>query len=120
MASILALASHYFAAFVIIPEAIWLIILVRPRLQAFAAASAVGAVGFALLPLAILQEGAGHPDGFTKIPVLERTWESVMQFASSYSPSYSSNILSSNTTLAGIQVTAGAAEIFLLVAAFMI
>jgi len=51
-ASILAVLTHYFAAFVVVPEGLWLIWARRPRARALAACAAVGAVGIALIPLA--------------------------------------------------------------------
>ena len=53
--SALALATHYFALFVIAPEAIWL--LWRLRRRAIAPVALVVVVGGALLPLAIDQAG---------------------------------------------------------------
>jgi hypothetical protein len=47
----LALATHYFAAFVLIPEAVWLLLMHR-GLRAYIAMGVVGATGAALVPLA--------------------------------------------------------------------
>jgi mannosyltransferase len=61
LASGLAIATHYFGAFVAIPEAaalVWL--LPEHRRAAIAWTAGVGAVGAALLPLAIHQAGYGH------------------------------------------------------------
>jgi mannosyltransferase len=56
--SALALATHYFAIFVVVPEAAWLLLRGRgARRRAPWAVAAVGAVGGALLPLAIDQAG---------------------------------------------------------------
>jgi hypothetical protein len=52
IASGLALATHYFALALIVPEAIWLLIRARaPRVKALLACAGVGAVGLALIPL---------------------------------------------------------------------
>jgi mannosyltransferase len=60
-AACLALASHYFAVFALVPEAAYLLYLyrhwLRPALFALVAPLAVGA---ALLPLAIHQRNSGH------------------------------------------------------------
>ncbi|MEJ7568869.1 MAG: glycosyltransferase family 39 protein [Gaiellaceae bacterium] len=54
-ASALALATHYFALFLVIPEAIWLLIQLRRRRAAVLAAVSVACVGLVLLPLALQQ-----------------------------------------------------------------
>jgi 4-amino-4-deoxy-L-arabinose transferase-like glycosyltransferase len=56
--SALALLTHYFAAFLVGAEAIWLLWTMRSR--AAAAAGAVASVGLALIPLAASQRGEGH------------------------------------------------------------
>ncbi|MGZ5336555.1 MAG: glycosyltransferase family 39 protein [Solirubrobacterales bacterium] len=61
-ASGLALASHYFAAFIVVPEALWLLLVLGRGRAAWLATAAVGAVGLALLPLAADQQSAGHAD----------------------------------------------------------
>jgi len=55
----LALATHYFALFLIAGEALWLLVRHRPRRHAGVAVGAVGLAGAALLPLALSQEAAG-------------------------------------------------------------
>ena len=60
----LALATHYFAVFILVPEAAWL--LHAHRRRALAPVIAVGAVGAALLPIAIDQaenDGASYIRG---------------------------------------------------------
>jgi mannosyltransferase len=93
VASALALCSHYFSAFAIGLEALWLLgaawrhrSALRPPLIAV---GAVSAVGFALLPLAIHQEGSGRHNGFTAIPVLERGAASLVKFMTGEGPSTS-------------------------------
>jgi 4-amino-4-deoxy-L-arabinose transferase-like glycosyltransferase len=51
-ASALALLTHYFAAFLVVPEGLWLVWVCRPRARALAAAAVVAVVGAALIPLA--------------------------------------------------------------------
>jgi mannosyltransferase len=70
LASCLAVATHYFAALIVIPETVWLWMCVRRReLRAVAlATSAIAAAGAALAPLAIHQASHGLTDwigGFT-------------------------------------------------------
>jgi mannosyltransferase len=55
----LALATHYFAAFVLVPEAVWLLWRHPRRREALAAVGALAAAGLALLPLLLAQ--AGNP-----------------------------------------------------------
>ncbi len=58
----LGLATHYFVAFVVVGELVWLW-RTTPRDRRLAAAvGLVGVVGCALLPLAITQEQTGHAD----------------------------------------------------------
>jgi mannosyltransferase len=64
-ASALALLSHYFALFLIGPQALWLLHRAGPgRRIAAMAAAAVVLVGLALVPLAIAQQGEGRSDSF--------------------------------------------------------
>jgi mannosyltransferase len=53
--SALALTAHYFAAFLVVPEAAWLLRR-APRRPVVAASAAIAAVGLALMPLAIHQQ----------------------------------------------------------------
>jgi mannosyltransferase len=55
VSSALALATHYFAAFLVLPEAIWLAAAPAARRRAFPALACVAATAAALLPLAIHQ-----------------------------------------------------------------
>jgi mannosyltransferase len=67
IAAALALLTHYFAAFLILPQAAWL--LWRHRSRAVALATAVPvAVAVALLPLAIAQRNSGHTLFISDIP----------------------------------------------------
>lgn len=60
LAASLALGTHYFALFLVLPEAVWL--LVRPGSRRFAALAVLlpAAVGLAHLPLLLEQRGAGE------------------------------------------------------------
>jgi len=57
LVSALALATHYFTAFVLVPQAVWLLWRHPRRRDAFAAVGAVALAGLALLPLLIAQSG---------------------------------------------------------------
>ena len=59
LASSLALATHYFAAFLVLPEAAWLLARSPARRRAILAALVPAAMLLALLPLALDQRGAG-------------------------------------------------------------
>jgi mannosyltransferase len=58
-ASALALATHYFALFLVAPELAWLVMRAPRRWSVWAAALAVAAVGLALLPFAIARRTNG-------------------------------------------------------------
>jgi mannosyltransferase len=63
LSAALGLATHYFVAFVIAPEFVWLLWREHRRDRRVAAALlAVVAVGLALIPLALAQRGTGHAD----------------------------------------------------------
>jgi mannosyltransferase len=55
LASALAMTSHYFAAFLVLPEAVWLAARPATRRQTLPALVAVAAIAAALLPLALHQ-----------------------------------------------------------------
>jgi uncharacterized membrane protein len=59
LSAALALLTHYFAGFLLVPEAVWLLWSRRGR-ATWIAAGALAAVGIALLPLAIHQRDLGH------------------------------------------------------------
>ena len=70
--SSLALATHYFAAFLVLPEAV-ILLQSAPRRRAVAAAIGfVAIVGTLLLPLALQQQSHGHADWIGNAPILGR------------------------------------------------
>ena len=85
-ASALALASHYFAVFLVAAEAGLLLILIRPRGAVAAASAAVGAVGLALLPLALHQERGGRTSWIDDTPLAERVEDAVREFVAGVYP----------------------------------
>ena len=58
--SALALATHYFAVFVVVPEAVWLVARVRDRRRALAAVLVPTLVLLAEVPLLLAQRGNGE------------------------------------------------------------
>lgn len=86
LASAAALLTHYFAAFLVIPEAVWLLAVRRPRLPAALASLAVAAVGCALVPLAARQSD-GRTDWISDFSLGERLRGAVkMSLTGEYDP----------------------------------
>src|SRR3954465_433426 len=68
LASALALLTHYFAAFLVVPEGLWLAWIWRPRAKAVVAGGMVAVVGIALIPLAAHERskiGTGYIEGLS-------------------------------------------------------
>jgi len=71
--SALALASHYFAIFLVLPEALWLLVDGEARRRVSAAVAFVGVSCLALLPLALEQShGIKGKAGFLQTPLSSR------------------------------------------------
>jgi mannosyltransferase len=87
LASALAICSHYFAAFLIAPEAVWLLMSGPRRRQAALAVAGVLIAGLALIPLAVAQEGGGRRNGFTETPLASRIGELTLNFVAGQDPS---------------------------------
>jgi mannosyltransferase len=114
--SILALASHYFAVFLIAPQAVMLTFTARARDATRRVVSAVAAVcvaGLALMPLALAQQGEGRRDGFTEQPLVLRLAETGLNFVASEEPAP----LAGSTQVDLIQVGAAAAAALLFLGA---
>jgi mannosyltransferase len=75
-----ALVSHYDAALVVVPEAIWLLAAHRRRVGPWLAVAFVAACGGALLPLLIKQSNAGNADWIKKAPLNDRLGQILPQF----------------------------------------
>jgi mannosyltransferase len=67
--SILALTSHYFAVFLVVPQAVWLLARRPRRRAAVLAVGAVAAVGAALLPL-VVEQGSLEKASFIRSTAL--------------------------------------------------
>ena len=86
--SALALTTHYFAVFLVAPEALWLLAR-SPRGQragALLCAALVGATGLALVPLALTQLAGGPPTWIGQIPLSTR----LLEFPEKYSAGWQS------------------------------
>ncbi|MDX6662144.1 MAG: mannosyltransferase [Solirubrobacterales bacterium] len=81
--SALALASHYFAAFLVAPEALWLLIAARRRLAPALATAGIGLTTLALLPVALDQQ-SDHTEVIKalRLPVATRVVNVGVSFAS--------------------------------------
>ena len=68
----LALATHYFAGFIALPEAL-ILLRARPRRRAtWLAIGFVGLAGGLLLPLALQQQAHGHANWISGAPIISR------------------------------------------------
>ena len=76
--SALALATHYFAAFPIAVEAIWL--LLRRRRESLSGFSVLAAGTLLLAPLALHQMSYGHAQWISNITLGHRLWETGLTF----------------------------------------
>jgi mannosyltransferase len=86
LASVAALLTHYFAAFLVVPEAVWLLAARRPRLPVVLACLPVAAVGAALVPLALSQSD-GRTDWISDLALGERLRGAVkMSLTGEYDP----------------------------------
>jgi mannosyltransferase len=83
----LALATHYFAAFLIGAEAIWLLLGRSRRWAVWVAVGVTAAVGAALLPLAVHQENTAQTAWIGARPLSSRVKEALTQFVTgAYAP----------------------------------
>jgi mannosyltransferase len=75
-----ALATHYYAVLVVVPEAIWLLAAHWYRRSVQLAVGAVALCGLALIPLAISQNGTGNSNWIAPIPLRLRLGQVIPQF----------------------------------------
>jgi mannosyltransferase len=80
VASGLALATHYDAALVVVPEAIWLLVQHRRGRSAWLSVAFVAACGGGLLPLLIAQDNRHNTTWITKAPLNDRLGQILPQF----------------------------------------
>lgn len=136
----LALATHYFAAFLIAPQALWLFLSARkregertriermrgdrvPRLpaskerrQVLAAWGAIALVAAALAPLALAQQGSDRRDGFADLSLAGRVAEVGLDYSASEDP----DPLAGSPRVDRVQVVAGVGGVALLAGACLL
>jgi mannosyltransferase len=71
-ASALALATHYYAFLVVVPEAVWLVVVHRRRRPVQVGVVLVAVAGLALIPLALSQNGTGNANWIGRIALAPR------------------------------------------------
>ena len=86
VASALALGSHYFAAFPVAVEGAWLAARGWPRRAPIVAFGSTIAVGLALIPLAIAQEGTGRRNLFRGASLARRGADTLFGYLASTEP----------------------------------
>jgi mannosyltransferase len=86
ISSALALTSHYFAAFAIAAQGLWLLARGWPRRAPMVAVGATVAVGLALIPLALAQEGTGRRNLFTGTSLARRAASTLFGFLAGPEP----------------------------------
>jgi mannosyltransferase len=85
-ASALAVCSHYFAAFLVGAQGLWLVARGWPRRAPIVAVGAAVGVAVALIPLAIAQEGTGRRNLFTDVPLARRAADALFGYLASQEP----------------------------------
>ena len=84
IASALALATHYYAALVVVPEALWLLYLHRRARPVQVAFGVIALCGLALIPLAISQQSNQQADWIAKSSLHRRLGQVIPQFAAGF------------------------------------
>ncbi|HKF79727.1 MAG TPA: glycosyltransferase family 39 protein [Thermoleophilaceae bacterium] len=84
VASALALATHYFAIFLIAPELVWLAAAPKTRRPTLLAAAVVVATGLALLPLALHQRSLDLGGYIDESPLVERVARTIKNLVLGY------------------------------------
>jgi 4-amino-4-deoxy-L-arabinose transferase-like glycosyltransferase len=80
VACILALGMHYYAVLLVIPEAVWLLVVLRRRRSVYLAIGAIGIAGLALLPVAITQLDIKNANWIPRVPLTLRLSQVTPQF----------------------------------------
>jgi mannosyltransferase len=84
LVSAAALVTHYFALFVVLPEALWLLMRARPRRGAVMAVGSVALAGAAVLPLAVDQSDAARAHFITGTSLASRVIQVPKQYLIGY------------------------------------
>jgi uncharacterized membrane protein len=82
--SALALATHYYAVLIVVPEAVWLLAIHRRRRHVQVAFALVGLCGLGLLTLALAQNATGRDNWISTAPLDRRLGQVIPQFAVSF------------------------------------
>jgi mannosyltransferase len=80
----LALATHYYAALVVVPEAIWLLVVHRRRRAVQVAFAVVALCGLGLIPLAVGQKSTGRANWISHAPFGRRLGQVIPHFAAGF------------------------------------
>ena len=84
IASAAALATHYYAALVVVPEALWLLYVHRRSRAVQVAFGVIAVCGLGLIPLAIGQQSSGRANWIANAPFGRRLEQIVPQFAAGF------------------------------------
>jgi mannosyltransferase len=84
IASAAALATHYYAALVVVPEALWLLWMYRRVRSVQIAFGVVALCGLGLIPLAVSQQSSGRADWIARAPFGRRLGQVVPQFVAGF------------------------------------
>jgi len=89
IASALALATHYYAILIVVPQVAWLLMVHHRRRPVQAAVGVVALCGLALIPLALSQQRTGRTDWIAHVSLARRMKQIVPQFVIGFgSPGY--------------------------------
>jgi mannosyltransferase len=91
VASVIGLATHYFAAFLIAPQGLWLLLRRRAERRTWVAVGAVALISLALLALALLQQG-DRVSGFESRPLALRVLQAGVLLLSGGAPQLGATI----------------------------
>lgn len=100
-ASALALATHYFALYLILPEALWLLARHRLSRPVIVAVAGVGATMAALAPLVLVQRG-NAAGWITETPLALRVARVPAEFAAGFQPPWEIAAAALTTALLGV------------------
>jgi 4-amino-4-deoxy-L-arabinose transferase-like glycosyltransferase len=84
IACALALATHYYAALAVVPEAVWLLYVHRHSRPVQIAFGVVALCGLGLIPLAVGQQSTGRANWIAHAPFARRLGQVIPQFAAGF------------------------------------
>jgi hypothetical protein len=103
LACALALCSHYFAIFLVAPQAAWLLYKDPRSQRVLTAVGAIALTGLALAPLALNQQGEDRRDGYAELSLPGR----VVEVGVDYSASEDPDPLGGSSRVDAVQLVAG-------------